>query len=115
MVNERNRIPPLTSILSRQRRARRLLGAARKIITREKIFGLGLVLALSVGQLNAQQQPPKIIYLYDDLARLIRVIDVMSNECATYEYDAAQPLNKTKMERENVSKRFVELLKGEHC
>ena len=34
---------------------------------------------------HAQEQ--KIIYLYDDLGRLVRVIDE-NNECATYEYDA---------------------------
>jgi len=40
---------------------------------------------LGMTPLAAQEQ--KVIYLYDDLGRLVRVIDE-NNECATYEYDA---------------------------
>ena len=46
---------------------------------------LSLALSLSVGHLHAQE--PKVIYLYDDLGRLVRVVNE-NNECATYEYDA---------------------------
>jgi len=46
---------------------------------------LGITFALSLGHLYAQE--PKIIYVYDDLGRLSRVVD-QNNECATYEYDA---------------------------
>ena len=44
-----------------------------------------LAIALSVGHASAQQ--PGITYLYDDLSRLIRVVNE-ANECAMYEYDA---------------------------
>jgi len=44
-----------------------------------------LVLSLSFGRVQAQE--PKVIYLYDDLGRLTRVVNE-NNECATYEYDA---------------------------
>ena len=46
---------------------------------------LSLALSLGAAQLYAQQ--PSIIYVYDDLGRLSRVVD-QNNECATYEYDA---------------------------
>ncbi|MBI3988018.1 MAG: RHS repeat protein [candidate division NC10 bacterium] len=45
----------------------------------------GLFLVLQAGQLHAQE--PTIIYLYNDLGRLLRVINE-NNECATYTYDA---------------------------
>ncbi|MBI2985707.1 MAG: RHS repeat protein [Deltaproteobacteria bacterium] len=48
-------------------------------------FCLGIALSLGFSQLNAQE--PKVIYIYDDLGRLSRVVD-QNNECATYEYDA---------------------------
>jgi YD repeat-containing protein len=47
---------------------------------------VALVLTLvGFGQLHAQLA--KVIYIYDDLGRLMRVVNE-SNECATYEYDA---------------------------
>ncbi|MBI3001180.1 MAG: RHS repeat protein [Deltaproteobacteria bacterium] len=49
------------------------------------LFLLSLFLALGRGQLQAQV--PKVIYIYDDLGRLTRVVNE-NNECATYEYDA---------------------------
>ncbi|MBI4489577.1 MAG: RHS repeat protein, partial [Deltaproteobacteria bacterium] len=48
-------------------------------------FCLGIALALGFGQINAQE--PKVIYIYDDLGRLVRVVNE-NNKCATYEYDA---------------------------
>ncbi|MBI3989938.1 MAG: IPT/TIG domain-containing protein [candidate division NC10 bacterium] len=47
------------------------------------LFGFALV--LQAGQLQAQE--PTITYIYDDLGRLLRVINE-HNECATYAYDA---------------------------
>jgi len=44
-----------------------------------------LAMALSFGHASAQQS--RITYMYDDLGRLIRVVNEF-NECATYEYDA---------------------------
>ena len=49
------------------------------------LFILSLALALSAARLHAQQ--PQITYLYDDLGRLLRVVN-QNNECATYNYDA---------------------------
>ncbi len=40
---------------------------------------------MGFGQVNAQE--PKITYLYDDLGRLVRVIDE-NGDAATYHYDA---------------------------
>jgi YD repeat-containing protein len=47
---------------------------------------LGIALAHSGGQLAAQQ--PKIVYIYDDLGRLVKVGNQETGEVATYEYDA---------------------------
>lgn len=49
------------------------------------LLSLGMVAAVSGRRLAAQE--PKITYLYDDLGRLIRVINE-DDECATYAYDA---------------------------
>ena len=49
------------------------------------LFVLCLAVSLGFGQAHAQE--PKIIYVYDDLGRLSRVVD-QNNDCATYEYDA---------------------------
>ena len=47
---------------------------------------VGLALALSVGVLHAQG--PEIVYVYDDLGRLAKVVNVETGDGATYEYDA---------------------------
>lgn len=47
---------------------------------------LGIALAHSGSQLAAQQ--PKIVYIYDDLGRLVKVGNQETGEVATYEYDA---------------------------
>ena len=49
------------------------------------LLTLSLALALSFGWGNAQE--PKVIYVYDDLGRLMQVVN-QNNDCATYEYDA---------------------------
>lgn len=53
------------------------------------LFWFGLLFSMSLllgfGRVNAQE--PKISYLYDDLGRLVRVIDE-NGEAATYHYDA---------------------------
>lgn len=50
------------------------------------ICSIALFLALQVGQLNAQQ--PEIIYVYDDLGRLAKVVENTTGQCAIYDYDA---------------------------
>lgn len=52
-------------------------------------MGLPLLYACAVlhGTAAASAQPPAILYLYDDLNRLVRVIDA-TGQAATYHYDA---------------------------
>ncbi len=53
-------------------------------LSRFSLF-VAVVLLSALSELYAQQ--PNIIYLYDDLGRLVQVVN-QNNECATYEYDA---------------------------
>jgi len=53
-----------------------------------KFFSLLILsLALSLGAVQVYAQQPSIIYIYDDLGRLVQVVN-QNNDCATYEYDA---------------------------
>src|SRR3970040_562241 len=54
-----------------------------KHLSRFALF-IAIVLLSILPEVYAQ---PKVIYRYDDLGRLNRVVD-QNNECATYEYDA---------------------------
>lgn len=49
------------------------------------LLSLGMILASSLGQLDAEE--PKVLYFYDDLGRLKRVIDEQG-DVRTYRYDA---------------------------
>ncbi len=51
------------------------------------ILAAGIALALGLGALHAQS--PGLVYVYDDQGRLVRMVDVAQNQCATYQYDAA--------------------------
>jgi YD repeat-containing protein len=50
------------------------------------IILLALSLALQAGRVHAQD--PKIVYIYDDLGRLVKVVNAETGEVAVYEYDA---------------------------
>src|SRR5688572_1970463 len=53
-----------------------------------KLLFASIVIVLTVGIDQVEAQQSTVTYLYDDLERLSKIIDVVSGQCAAYEYDA---------------------------